>query len=139
MDILFAGNTAAVSEGFYNAIEKEYRCIVLNESCTKDKLKKKNILFFKSENDEDTEHIFRSFNFETVVFFSQVLDGEKKIFDELEKLEYILYLCRKRNISSFIYITGNRPQEDRKKARRAGRCFSLHVNSSAARRRRCRG
>ena len=106
MDILFAGNTAAVSEGFYNAIEKEYRCIVLNESCTKDKLKKKNILFFKSENDEDTEHIFRSFNFETVVFFSRVLDGEKKIFDELEKLEYILYLCRKRNISSFIYITG---------------------------------
>lgn len=115
MDILFAGNTAAVSEGFYNAIEKEYRCIVLNESCTKDKLKKKNILFFKSENDEDTEHIFRSFNFETVVFFSRVLDGEKKIFDELEKLEYILYLCRKRNISSFIYITGTRPQEDRKK------------------------
>ena len=115
MDILFAGNTAAVSEGFYNAIEKEYRCIVLNGSCAKDKLKKKNILFFKSENDEDTEHIFRSFNFETVVFFSQVLDGEKKIFDELEKLEYILYLCRKRNISNFIYITGNRPQEDRKK------------------------
>ncbi len=117
MDILFAGNTAAVSEGFYNAIEKEYRCIVLNGSCIKDKLKKKNVRFFKSENDEDTEHIFRSFNFETVVFFSQVLDGEKKIFDELEKLEYILYLCRKRNISSFIYITGNRPQEDRKKAR----------------------
>ena len=115
MDILFAGNTAAVSEGFYNAMEKEYRCVVLNGSCTKDKLKKKNILFFKSENDEDTEHIFRSFNFETVVFFSQVLDGEKKIFDELEKLEYILYLCRKRNISSFIYITGNRLQEDRKK------------------------
>ena len=57
MDILFAGNTAAVSEGFYNAIEKEYRCIVLNESCTKDKLKKKNILFFKSENDE--EHSYR--------------------------------------------------------------------------------
>ena len=62
MDILFAGNTAAVSEGFYNAIEKEYRCIVLNESCIKDKLKKKNVLFFKSENDEDTEHIFRSFS-----------------------------------------------------------------------------
>ena len=54
MDILFAGNTAAVSEGFYNAMEKEYRCIVLNGSYTKDKLKKKNILFFKSENDEDT-------------------------------------------------------------------------------------
>lgn len=45
MDILFAGNTAAVSEGFYNAIEKEYRCIVLNESCTKDKLKKRIFCF----------------------------------------------------------------------------------------------
>lgn len=114
MDILFAGNTAAVSEGFYNAIGKEYRCIVLNGSCTKDKLKKKNIRFFKTERDEDTEHVFRSFNFGTVVFFSQVLDGEKKIFDELEKLEYILYLCRKKGVKNFIYITGNRTLQDKK-------------------------
>lgn len=112
VDILFAGNTAAVSEGFYNAIDREYRCVVLNNALAKDKLKKKNIIFFKSSGDEDTEHIFRSFDFETVVFFSQALDGEKKIFDELEKLEYILYLCRKRSIGNFIYITGNRLPDD---------------------------
>ncbi len=108
VDILFAGNTTVVSEGFYNAIDKEYRCVVLKNSIAQDKIKKNNIIFLKNGTDEDTEKIFQSFNFGTVVFFSQVLDGEKKIFDELEKLEYILYLCRKKNIKSFIYITGNR-------------------------------
>ena len=112
MDILFAGNTTAVSEGFYDAIDKEYRCVVLNNNLTQDKIKKDNIIFMKNGSDDDTDNIFQSFNFETVVFFSQVLDGEKKIFDELEKLEYILYLCRKRNVSSFMYITGNRKASD---------------------------
>ena len=112
MDILFAGNTTAVSEGFYDAIDKEYRCVVLDNKLTQDKIKKDNIIFMKNGSDDDTDNIFQSFNFEAVVFFSQVLDGEKKIFDELEKLEYILYLCRKRNVSSFMYITGNRKASD---------------------------
>lgn len=103
-----------MSEGFYNAIDREYRCVVLNSDIAQDKIKKNNIIFFRSGTDDDTEKIFQSFNFEMVVFFSQVLDGEKKIFDELEKLEYILYLCRKRNIKSFVYITGNTALDDDK-------------------------
>ena len=70
MDILFAGNTTAVSEGFYDAIDKEYRCVVLNNNLTQDKIKKDNIIFMKNGSDDDTDNIFQSFNFETVVFFS---------------------------------------------------------------------
>lgn len=108
VDILFAGNTMAVSDDFYRHIDKEYRLVILREDVVKQKHKEKNLLYFGCTGDEDTEKIFHTFDFETVVFFSQVLDGEKKIFDELEKLEYILYLCRKGKVKSFIYITGNR-------------------------------
>ena len=116
----------AVSEGFYDAIDKEYRCVVLDNKLTQDKIKKDNIIFMKNGSDDDTDNIFQSFNFEAVVFFSQVLDGEKKIFDELEKLEYILYLCRKRNVSSFIYITGNRNTAGSAHRGRANNLSSRH-------------
>ena len=112
VDILFAGNTMAVSDEFYEYVGKEYRMVVLKNESAKEKQRKKNLLFFRNTCEEDTERIFRTFDFETVVFFSQVLDGEKKIFDELEKLEYILYLCRKKKVKSFMYITGNRGAVD---------------------------
>lgn len=112
VDILFAGNTMAVSDEFYRHVGKDYRMVILKNDIAKEKQKKKNLLFFKSTDEGDTERIFQTFDFEAVVFFSQVLDGEKKIFDELEKLEYILYLCRKKKVKSFIYITGNRCDGD---------------------------
>ena len=113
VDILFAGNTMAVSEEFYKHVGEEYRMVILKNDFVKEKQRKKNLLYFKNSCEEDTERIFRTFDFEAVVFFSQVLDGEKKIFDELEKLEYILYLCRKKKVKSFIYITGNRGAGDK--------------------------
>ena len=76
VDILFAGNTMAVSDEFYEYVGKEYRMVVLKNESAKEKQRKKNLLFFRNTCEEDTERIFRTFDFETVVFFSQVLDGE---------------------------------------------------------------
>lgn len=43
----------------------------------------------------------------TVVFFSHALDGEVKMYDEFEKLEQVVYGCKKYDIKNFIYVTTN--------------------------------
>ena len=57
--------------------------------------------------EEEFENIFKSFNFKSVVYLSKALDGAKKVFDELEDLENVLYLCKERKVSDFIYINTN--------------------------------
>lgn len=48
-----------MSEGFYDAIDKEYRCVVLDNKLTQDKIKKDNIIFMKNGSDDDTDNIFQ--------------------------------------------------------------------------------
>ena len=107
MDVLFTGNLKLASEYFYNKFDKEYRCVVFSEDEKAD-IKGKNIVYpHASDGDDEIAHVFSAFNFETVVYFSYAIDGEKKIFDELEKLENVLHLSGQYKVKYFIYITSN--------------------------------
>ena len=107
MDVLFTGNLKLASERFYRKIGKEYRCVVFSEK-EKIEVTAKNVVYPHGyEGDDEISHVFAAFNFETVVYFSYAIDGERKVFDELEKLENALNLSRKYNIKYFIYITSN--------------------------------
>ena len=108
MDILFAGNTNFFSPEFYEEFAVEDRCAVIGNAKPRKQTNRKGIRFFPETKDAETERIFQSYDFETVLFLSRTLDCKKKVFDELENLEYILYQCRKRNVPEFIYITQNR-------------------------------
>lgn len=107
MDVLFTGNLSLVSNVLFDRIGNEYRCVVFGEK-EKPDIKGKNIVTYRrNEGEDEISHVFTAFDFETVLYFSHALDGAKKIFDELEKLENVLYLCRINKIKNFIYITGN--------------------------------
>ena len=107
MDVLFTGNLSLISKALFDRVGKEHRCVVF---CEKDKIdiKGKNIVSYSRKvTEEDFARVFTAFNFETVLYFSQALDGAKKVFDELEMLEQALYQCRKNKVEHFIYVTGN--------------------------------
>lgn len=106
MDILFTGNTALVTEGLLAKMESDYQCVIFGEQ-SHFNTKKKNIIIYQKSEDNGIEQVFQTFDFEAVLYFSASLDGKKKIFDELEKLEYTLYLCRKNNVKKIIYIMSN--------------------------------
>lgn len=107
MDVLFTGNLSLISKALFDRLGKEHRCVVF---CEQEKLdiKGKNIVSYtRKVTEDDFAHVFTAFNFETVLYFSQALDGAKKIFDELERLEQALYQCRKNKVEHFVYVTGN--------------------------------
>lgn len=107
MDVLFTGNLTLISQALFDRIGNEYRCVVFGE---KDKLgiKGKNVVaYWRNEGEDEISNVFNAFDFETVIFFSYALDGAKKVFDELEKLENVLYLCRKNQVKNVLYITSN--------------------------------
>lgn len=114
MDILFTGNLPVISNSFFTAIGEEYRCVTFYE---KEKLnfKGKNVLTYsRNEERDELKHVFTAFGFETVVYFSYMLQGNEKPFEELEQLERVLYQCSKNRVKRFLYITGNNfPSADR--------------------------
>lgn len=92
MNIYFSGNTKAVSRQFFEKIEAEHKCIIHDE---------------KEEIGKDTKKIYSAYDFNTAVFFSHNINAERKIYDEMESLEQLLYDCKANKIQNFIYITGN--------------------------------
>lgn len=107
MDILFTGNLSVVSTAFIKRLDEENKYILFGVNIHKD-IKNTNTVICRNElNEETQEKIFTTFDFKMVVFFSYALDGVKKIADELESLENILKLCKKRNVDNFIYIKTN--------------------------------
>lgn len=114
MDILFTGSLSLLSWGIYDKLGSEHKCILFDEKLSK-KVKAKNIsaCFLNEEHDEEElNHVFGTFNFDTVIFFSQALDGTLKMFDELEKLENVLYICRQYPVKHFVYIVSNDVKAD---------------------------
>jgi len=112
MDILYTGNVKLISQNFFDALSTENKNVIFSE---KDKLKfsGKNIVVFDRGSEENQlRDVYTTFNFETVVYFSYALDGEVRVFDELEKLESNLYFCRRNKVKNFIYITTNDLKKD---------------------------
>ncbi len=113
MDILMTGNLSVVSDSFFTTIGEEYRCVVFYEY-GKLNFKGKNVLVYsRNETEHELKNVFTAFSFETVVYFSYILDGNEHPFREIERLEEVLRLCRENGVKRFLYITSNNlPQEE---------------------------
>lgn len=120
-DVLFTGNVSMVSDAFFQAFGKDYRCVVFCEK-EKRKFSGKNVLtYWKKDEDHETASVFAAFCFETVVYFSYTLDGVKQPFGELERLENTLYYCRKNGVKHFYYIMcNNLPLKEREQIEERG-------------------
>ncbi len=105
MDILFTGNLMPLSNSFFKELDRNLKLVVCGKSLITD-YQSKNVNPY-DYNEDELENLFRSFNFETVVYFSKALDGTKKVFDELESLENVLYLCKQYKVFNFIYVNTN--------------------------------
>ena len=106
MEVLFAGKTELLSNDFFEAFSEGHHNIVFGGKHA-DRFDKKKVTVFKEENEDGMRQVFTTFNFEKVVFFSQAMDGSVTVFDELEKLEKTLFLCKSHKINQFIYLTTN--------------------------------
>lgn len=106
MEVLFTGKTEILSKGFFDAFFEEYHNVVYCEKEAKH-LEETGITVFKGENEQGLEQVFTTYNFQKVVYLSQALDGAVSVFDELEKLEKTLFLCKNHKINQFLYLTTN--------------------------------
>ena len=108
MSVLFTGNLSNLSLEFYNRITPTEKCVLFFDKDAKHYREKNLVTYVKNKNvEDDIMHIFSTFDFSTVVYVSSTIDGNIKVFNELEHLESILYACRKYKVSHFIYITSN--------------------------------
>lgn len=105
MDILIAGNLEPLSEKFYEKLNGENKYVVCGKTSV-GKFYLKNITPYDFD-DSQLEELFSSFSFRTVIYISKAIDGTKKVFNELENIENILYLCKQYKTSNLIYITTN--------------------------------
>ena len=106
-DILMTGNTKLVTDLLLKEIDEGRKIVLCGETPVKSKDDKRVVVYPFSENDNEYRGIFQSFNFDMVVYFSRVLDGQKRLYDELENLENALYSAVVSGIKHFIYLTTN--------------------------------
>ena len=107
MDVLYTGNVEVISQKFFDTININDKKVIFSET-KKLSFEGDNIVVFdRGERQDNLRDVYTTFNFETVVYFSQALDGALHIFDELEKLESNLYFCRRNKVKNFVYVTAN--------------------------------
>lgn len=123
MRLLITGKLKNLSQDFYNQIIAEHRIIICGPAAIKSSKKREIIVY--DEIQDGFENVFKSFNFDAVLYFSQSVDGTKRISDELEKLESALYYCEQYQITSFFYITTNDLVDADTEERAGSRCVLL--------------
>jgi nucleoside-diphosphate-sugar epimerase len=111
MDLFFTGNLLPIGNGFYKNIDDKYKLILHGKGMLKN-YEASNVTAYEDDiKENDLKRLFQSYDFQSVIYFSMVLDGAIWMFNELEKLESTLYYCEKNNVKDFIYITTNEFQE----------------------------
>lgn len=111
-DVLFTGNIKSVTNGMLNAFQKNQKIVLCGEISVKKIQNKKIAVYPFREDDKEYRGIFQSYNFSTVIYFSKVLDGQKRLYDEMETLENALYSSVLNGVETFIYVTTNDYNDD---------------------------
>lgn len=98
------GNVSPISGNFFKKLDTTYKCIVVGDNM--DTWNCKNVISYKERgNGEELSRLYSTYNFETVIYFSNTIEGCKTPYNELEKLDATLKICIEHNIHNFIYIT----------------------------------
>lgn len=107
MEVLIAGKTSLISDRFFKNFPKENKFVLYQEKNEMPYKASNVVKHVAEEGGEDLAPLFDAFHFETVIYFSMALDGAITVYDELEKLENLLYSSRKHDVSNFIYVCAN--------------------------------
>lgn len=106
-DILLTGNIKFVTNAMIAHFDKSQRIILCGDTQGRKYKNPKVVTYSYHEYDDEYRGIYKSYNIDTVVQFSKVLDGQKRMYDEMENLENALYCSKMGGANTFIYITSN--------------------------------
>ena len=106
MKVLLTGNTGYVTMEFIEEAFPECQVMVLGNKILKTVRRKGIISSPFPESEKELGDIFRTYEFEAVVYFSNYLTFHGALEGEAENLRKILQYCRKGQESHFLYVTG---------------------------------
>ena len=106
MKVLLAGNTGYVTEEFVEEAFPECQVMVLGNKMLKTARRRELISRPFPRTELELGDIFRTYEFEAVVYFSNYLTLHGELEGEAENLRKILQYCRKGVQSHFLYVTG---------------------------------
>lgn len=102
MEILITGNIEYLDKEFYSVLASQHKVVVCGEQA--EQWNRKNVTPYQfTMEQEEFEHIFHTFNFDYVVYFSRGL--AKDSYRELSYMAHIFSLCKIREKTKLVYVT----------------------------------
>ena len=106
MRVLLVGNTGYITKEFVQEAFPESEVFIMGNSLLKTERKKHlNVRPFP-EQDEELEDIFRTYDFELMVYFSNYITLHGTMEGEAERLRKVLSYCKRSKEIHVIYLTG---------------------------------
>ena len=106
MRVLLVGNTGYITKEFVQEAFPESEVFIMGNSLLKTERKKHLIVRPFPERDEEQEDIFRTYDFELMVYFSNYITFHGTMEGEAEKLRKVLSYCKRSKEIHVIYLTG---------------------------------
>lgn len=106
MRVLLVGNTGYITKEFVQEAFPESEVFIMGNSLLKTERKKHLIVRPFPEQDEELEDIFRTYDFELMVYFSNYITFHGTMEGEAEKLRKVLSYCKRSKEIHVIYLTG---------------------------------
>lgn len=106
MRVLLVGNTGYITKEFVQEAFPESEVFIMGNSLLKTERKKHLIVRPFPERDEEQEDIFRTYDFELMVYFSNYITFHGTMEGEVEKLRKVLSYCKRSKEIHVIYLTG---------------------------------
>lgn len=106
MRVLLVGNTGYITKEFVQEAFPESEVFIMGNSLLKTERKKHLIVRPFPKRDEELEDIFRTYDFELMVYFSNYITFHGTMEGEAEKLRKVLSYCKRSKEIHVIYLTG---------------------------------
>lgn len=105
MEVLVTGNIKWLKNDFFGVLTEGHKPVLCGPGADKIDVDRVSPYNFDIDRNE-FENMFLSYNFDYVVYVSYVMDHEA--FREIESLDRVFSLCRKRDSVKVIYVTCNK-------------------------------
>lgn len=114
MDILITGKLSSLNQEALGALAAGHKVACASDDLTPGQFGEAVTPFRISPRDPDFEKIIRSYNFETVLFFSEPMYLGEDSYSQFDALERILRLCSRYNINRVLFFHPNFHTADHK-------------------------
>ena len=111
MNILVTGKLSPITSETLQALAENHKVACAAADLVDAQFDASITPFTLSPQDADFEKILHSYNFDTVIFFSQTAYSDTVSYNEFDALERCLQLCTRHDINRFLYLCPNtRPE-----------------------------